>query len=88
MTSPNVKLASSLQKLHDLQRQGRVVVRTSDLSRTHLERLVGSARLRPIVRGWYMPSRPEEDMGDTTIWFASMRHFVRGYCDERFSRDW
>ena len=27
-------------------------------------------------------------MGDTTTWFASMRHFVRGYCDERFNSDW
>ncbi len=88
MASPNVKLATSLQKLHDLQQQGRVVVRTSDLSRTHLERLVANARLRLIVRGWYMPSRPEEDMGDTTTWFASMRHFVRGYCDERFGSNW
>lgn len=88
MASPNVKLATSLQKLHDLQRQGRAVVRTADLSRTHLERLVENGRLRSIVRGWYMPSRPEEDMGDTTTWFASMRHFVRGYCDERFSSDW
>lgn len=88
MASPNVKLATSLQKLHDLQQQGRLVVRASDLSRTHLERLVDNGRLRPIVRGWYMPSRPEEDWGDTTTWFASMRHFMRGYCDERFGSDW
>ncbi|MCX2861071.1 Fic family protein [Paucibacter sp. PLA-PC-4] len=88
MASPNVKLATSLQKLHDLQKQGRVVVRAADLSRTHLERLVESGRLRSIIRGWYMPCRPEEDLGDTTTWFASMRHFVRGYCDERFGSDW
>ncbi len=88
MASPNVKLSTSLQNLHDLQQQGRVVVRTSDLSRTHLERLVANGRLRLIVRGWYMPSQPEDDMGDTTTWFASMRHFVRGYCDERFASNW
>jgi Fic/DOC family len=88
MTAPNIKLASSLEKLRSLQLAGKVVLRSIDLSRTHIERLVNTGFLRLIVKGWYMPSRPEEQVGDTTTWFASMRDFVRGYCDARFGEDW
>lgn len=88
MAAPNIKLATSLQRLRSLQLTGKVVLRSSDLTRTHLERLVFAGFLRPIVKGWYMPSRPEAQPGDTTTWFASMRDFVRGYCDERFGADW
>jgi hypothetical protein len=88
MAAPNIKLASSLEKLRSLQLAGRVVLRSTDLTRTHIERLVATGFLRPIVKGWYMPSRPEELAGDTTTWFASMRDFVRGYCEARFGEEW
>ncbi len=88
MAAPNIKLASSLEKLRSLQLAGKVVLRSTDLTRTHIERLVATGFLRPIVKGWYMPSRPEEQAGDTTTWFASMRDFVRGYCEARFGEGW
>lgn len=88
MVAPNIKLASSLEKLRALQLAGKVVLRSTNLTRTHIERLVATGFLRPIVKGWYMPSRPEEQAGDTTTWFASMRDFVRGYCDARFGEGW
>jgi Fic/DOC family len=88
MAAPNIKLVSSLEKLRALQLAGKVALRSTDLTRTHIERLVATGFLRPIVKGWYMPSRPEEQAGDTTTWFASMRDFVRGYCDARFGEDW
>ena len=88
MTSTNIKLATSLEKLRERQMAGKIVLRTDDLTRTHMERLVTAGFLRPVVKGWYMPSRPEEQPGDTTTWFASMRDFIRGYCEERFGEDW
>ena len=44
--------------------------------------------LRPVVKGWYLVSRPGDAPGDTTPWFAAMREFVAGYCSARFDDDW
>ncbi len=88
MVAPHLKLVDSLKKLRAHQRKGRGVVRAGDVSRTHLDRLVDAGFLRLIVKGWYMPSRPDEPQGDTTSWFVSIRDFVQGYCDERFGADW
>jgi hypothetical protein len=71
-----------------LQSSGQVVIRANQLTRTHLERLVSAGYLRPIVKGWYMPGRPDEHNDDTTTWHASLRDFVRGYCDDRFGNEW
>lgn len=88
MATPNEKLASSLKALKALQDTDRLAIRASDLTRTHRERLVSEGYLRPIVKGWYMPSRPEERPGDSTAWTMSIRQFIRGYCDARFGEDW
>src|SRR4051812_39425499 len=88
MASPNEKLATSLQHLMALQQQGKRVVQSSELTRTHRERLVKTGYLKEIVKGWLIPSKPGEQPGDTTAWYASMRDFVRGYCDQRFGEDW
>ena len=88
MATPNEKLADSLGRLQALQKAGRTVFRSSELSRTHLERLSGAGYLRPIVKGWYMSAQPTEQAGETSAWFASARNFISGYCDERFGEDW
>ena len=88
MATYGEKLASSLDALKTVQTSGRVVIRAKELTRTHLERLVSAGYLRLIVKGWYMPGRPEERNGDSTTWSASLREFVRGYCDERFGDEW
>ena len=88
MPSPNEKLAESLIRLKVLQQSGKQVIRSSELTRTNLERLTKNGYLKPIIKGWYMPARHNEQAGDTTTWFASMRDFIRGYCDERFGEDW
>jgi len=88
MATYNEKLASSLTVLEKLQTGGRVVFRSNELTRTHQTRLVDAGWLRQIVKGWYMPSRPQEVKGDTTTWYASLREFIRGYCEDRFGRDW
>jgi len=88
MVTPNEKLAESLTKLQVLQRSGKQVLRSADLTRTHLTRLTNNGYLKPILKGWYMSARPDALDGDTTTWFASVRDFIRGYCDERFGEDW
>lgn len=89
MPPPNEKLAESLSVLAALQRQGHRVVRGTQLTRTHRERLVRAGFLEEVLKGWYLPARPSElSPGSTAAWFAGMRDFVAGYCDDRFGTAW
>lgn len=88
MVAPNEKLAQSLAQLAKLQDQGARAIRSSQLSRTHRERLTKSGFLEEVFKGWYLPSRPGEPLGSSAAWFAGMRNFISGYCDDRFGNDW
>ena len=88
MASPQEKLAQSLQVLSELQERGVIAVRSADLSRTHRERLVKNGFLKAVMRGWYIPSRPDETPGDSTAWYASFWDFCASYLRERFDSDW
>jgi len=88
MASPRDKLSDALKALKTLQDRGHRVNRSTQLPRLVRERLVRAGYLRLIVKGWYMPARPEGTPGDSTTWYASMRDFIRGYCDARFGLHW
>lgn len=88
MAAPHEKLAQSLAELATLQDQGARVIRSSRLSRTHRERLIKGGFLEEVFKGWYLPGRPGEPPGNTAAWFAGMRNFIGGYCDDRFGNDW
>jgi len=88
MASPQEKLAGSLQVLRELQERGVIAVRSADLSRIHRERLVKSGFLKEVMRGWYIPSRPDETPGDSTAWYASFWDFCAAYLRERFDNNW
>ena len=88
MASPQEKLAESLQTLRALQERGAIAVRSRDLSRTHRERLVKNGFLKEVMRGWYIPSRPDETPGDSTTWYASFWGFCATYLRGRFDNDW
>lgn len=88
MATPQEKLADSLQALHELQDRGVVAIRSRDLSRTHRERLMTGGFLKEVIKGWYIPSRPDEAAGDSTSWYASFWDFCAGYLAERFGDAW
>ncbi|MDI9689797.1 Fic family protein [Burkholderia cenocepacia] len=92
MATPNEKLAASLELLKVLQDRGHRVVRSAALSRTHRERLSQAGYLQEVIKGWYLPARPDFAAGSlegsTAAWFAGMRDFVAGYCDDRFGSGW
>jgi hypothetical protein len=71
MAKPQEKLAESLEVLHALQARGQAAIRSRDLSRTHRERLVKAGFLKEVIKGWYVPSRPDESPGDSTAWYPS-----------------
>ncbi len=88
MARPQEKLAESLEALKELQEQGIVAVRSRDLSRTHRERLQSNGFLKEVMKGWYVPSRPDEVPGDSTAWYASFWGFCAAYLRIRFENDW
>ena len=88
MAAPSEKLAASLTLLEELQKGGRRVFRSAELTRVHRERLVRNGFLREVMKGWLISSNPDVDSGDTTPWFASFWEFCTSYCRARFGSDW
>lgn len=88
MGKPQEKLAASLAQLEKLQKGGRRVFRSGEVTRVHRERLVRNGFLREVIRGWLISSSPGADPGDTTPWFASFWEFCAHYCTVRFKDQW
>jgi len=88
MASPHEKLAESLATLRALQDRGVVAVRSGDLTRRHRERLVKNGFLQEVMKGWYIPARPDEATGESTAWYASFWGFCAAYLKERFGANW
>jgi hypothetical protein len=82
------KLADSLEALKALQERGIVAIRASDLPRMHRERLQKNGFLQAVMKGWYVPSRPDDTAGESTAWYASFWAFAGAYLHERFDDDW
>ena len=88
MAAPSEKLAQSLSVLKDIQDKGSIAIRTSDMTRTHRERLLKNGFIREVMKGWYIPSRPDEVACESTAWYTSFWGFARDYLNSRFSEAW
>src|SRR4249920_173398 len=88
MAAPSQKLAQSLQLLRELQAGSGAAIRSRDLTRTHRERLLANGFLQEVMKGWYVPSRPDEAKGESTAWYASFWRFCAVYLEGRFGKDW
>ena len=88
MASPSEKLAESLQALRDLQQAGVAAIRSSDLTRTHRERLIKNGFLHEVMKGWYVSARPDEKKGESTAWYTSFWGFCAAYLNDRFGKSW
>ncbi len=89
MARPPEKLAQSLEVLRALQAaEGAGAIRARDLSRTHRERLLGNGFLQEVMKGWFIPSRPDEVKGESTAWYASFWRFCAVYLEARFGTRW
>ena len=87
MARPPEKLAQSLEVLRNLQ-TAEGAIRARDLSRTHRERLLRNGFLQEVIKGWYIPSRPDEVKGESTAWYASFWRFCGAYLEARFGVRW
>ena len=88
MASPSEKLADALEALHELQKVDAVAIRSADLSRPHRERLVQNGFLEEVIKGWYVPTRPDETRGESTAWYASFWLFCAAYLNYLKGDDW
>jgi len=88
MAEPSEKLANSLEILKEFQDSGRTAIRSRDISRTHRERLLKNGFIKEVIKGWYVPSRPDEGQGESTAWYASYWVFLTSYLNERYGNDW
>ena len=87
MAIPSEKLAQSLDVLRQLQESNNSpVIRSSEISRTHYERLVKNGFLMKVVGGWYIQSDPADVSGDTTAWYISYGRNLEksGVCQPKF----
>ena len=82
------KLAESLKALQKLQKGGRRVFSSDELSRTNRERLLSNGFLQQVIKGWLISSSPSARAGDRTPWYASFWEFCSRYCEERFGDQW
>tara|TARA_R110002153_G_scaffold192633_1_gene345913 strand:+ start:2615 stop:4126 length:1512 start_codon:yes stop_codon:yes gene_type:complete len=88
MNPVSQKLADSLEQLQLLQDKGTVAIQSKQLSRLHRERLLKHGFICEVIRGWYIPSIPEEKSGDSTYWYTSFWDFCATYLSERFGAQW
>ncbi|MBX9770886.1 MAG: Fic family protein [Candidatus Obscuribacterales bacterium] len=88
MPTPTERLVESLESLEQLQSRGKIAIRTRDLSRTNRERLLKNGFLKEIMKGWYVPTRPDQPAGESTAWYASYWDFCSDYLRDRFGDDW
>lgn len=86
MATPSEKLAESLEALHTLQRV--VAIRSSQLTRTHRERLMRAGFLECVLKGWYIATSPAGDAGETAAWYGAFWRFCAQYLAERFGEAW
>ena len=82
MPTPSEKLTQSLETLSKLQSAtGAAAIRSRDLTRTHRERLIENGFLQEVIKGWFIPSRPDEVRGESTAWYASFWRFCAVYLE-------
>ena len=85
MATPGEKLVTSLEVMNHLEHKS--VIRSSQISRVHRERLVQNGYLMDVAKGW-VTTRPSINDGSSTPWFDSYWTFVSAYLNDRFGEDY
>jgi fido (protein-threonine AMPylation protein) len=85
MATPSEKLAASLQILHEIQEEQKIVaIKTTEINRTHRERLTKNGFLKEVAKGWYIAANPNENLGDSTSWYTSYWQFCSRYLKDKY----
>jgi hypothetical protein len=74
-------LAEALRKASGVAKEQ--VLKHSDLEAGEISLLKKAGFLTPVIRGWYLLSKPEVK-GTTTVWFIGFWPFLKCYLEDRF----
>jgi len=88
MATPLQKQARALESLRGLQERGTVAIKSSDLTRTDRQLLLRTGFLQPVMKGWYIPVRPNGLSGESNAWYVSFWDFCATYLNDRFGAEW
>ena len=88
MATPSEKLATSLEILKGLQDKGKIAIKSSELTRTHKERLLKNGFISEVYSGWFIISSPENKDGDSTSWYSSYWKFCAQYLNYKYKNQW
>jgi len=89
MATPGEKLADSLKELRQLQDDENIVaIKSSEISRTHRERLSKNGFLKKVSKGWYIVTNPGDRQGDSTSWYTSYWNFCSRYLEDKYKSEY
>jgi hypothetical protein len=89
MATPRERLVEALTVLQELQAGGVVAIHTSELPKNSIRvLLVKKGFLKEIIKGWYIPTDPEERPGDSTSWYTSYWDFCTKFLEFKYGADW
>jgi len=86
MATPGRLLAASLDVMKKVIRQG--IIKSSEIERTHRERLLKTGFLNEITKGWLFATDPCILEGRSTPWYAAYWAFVSQYLEKRFKDEY
>ncbi len=87
MPTPHELLAKSLDVLRALALE-KTAIKSSEISRTHRERLLKHGFLKEVTKGWYVSSNPDERPGDTTSWYMAYWKFCSEYLEDKYGDEY
>lgn len=87
MADPSEKLAESLEVLREAQERRGASIRSRYLSRTHRERLLQNGFLQKVMKGWYIPARPDEAVGGEHGMVRLLLGFLRRLSEQAVRRE-
>jgi hypothetical protein len=89
VATPAEKLAKSLELLKSLQsNDGIAAIPSKNLPDNDRRRLLENGFIKKVIKGWYIPCRPDEKKGDSTSWYVSFWKFCEMYLNDRFNEAW
>ncbi len=80
------RLADALE--HARANARREVVKSASLRRSDRELLLKRGYLQDIIKGWYLLTRPTQQPGESTAWYASFWDFLAVYLGERYGNNY
>ena len=89
MATLGEKLAKSLVILQELQdKNNSIAIKTSEINRTHRERLLKNGFLQEVAKGWYIVVYPQGNEVGSTLWYTSYWQFCARYLSDKYGNDY